>query len=320
MSLAVPTWAWAAFVVIVLACLAIDLFLHRGDRVDSRRKALLWTLAWIGVSMLFALGVGIFFGGEAASQFLAAYVLEKTLSIDNLFVFLLLFSALSIPRPEQRRVLTWGILGALVTRGLFIGLGAAALHRWHWVVYPFGALLAFTGARMLGPEREEKGESALLGWLRRRLRWSPRLHGHRFFVREGGRRVATPLFVALVAIEMSDVIFAVDSVPAAFAVSDEETFIVYTSNILALLGLRSLFTVVAEAIGGLRYLRYGLASVLILAGGKMIASRWVHLPTSLTLAAIGLCLGAAIAASLLHDRWPRWIGALRKRANRSSQG
>ena len=299
-SIEVPIWAWGLLAGLMLVLVAVDLFAHRGDHTDSKRRALLWSAAWIGVSLLFNGWVAYRFGAEAGEQFLAAYLLEKSLSVDNLFVFLVIFGALQIPTSEQRRVLTWGILGALVTRGLFIAAGAAVLQRWSFVAYVFGALLIFTAAKLLR-EPEPEGEPKLIGWLERHLPWTRERDGHHFFTRRTGKLLATPLFIALVAIELTDVIFAIDSVPAAFAVSDTP-FIVYSSNVFAILGLRALYVVLAGALADLRYLRVGLSAVLAFAGVKMLITKWVHIPPLLSVGVILACIGTAVVASLVHRR------------------
>jgi len=294
----VPVWAWGLLAGLMLLLITIDLLAHRGDHVDSKKRALLWSVAWIGVSLLFNGWVALKFGREAGEQFLAAYLLEKSLSVDNLFVFLLIFGALKIPSAEQRRVLTWGIIGALVTRGLFIAAGAAVLERWSGVAYVFGALLVFTGLKML-KEPDEEEEPKIIGWLERHLPWTKQLDGHHFFTKRTGKWLATPLFVALIAIELTDVVFAVDSVPAAFAVT-QEPFLVYSSNVFAILGLRALYIVLAGALADLRYLRFGLAAVLSFAGVKMLITKWVHIPPLLSVGIIVFCIGGAVVASILR--------------------
>jgi tellurite resistance protein TerC len=297
----VPPWMWLVFGTTVLALMAVDLVAHRGDGVDSRRRALLWSAGWIGVALLFNAGLWLFLGAEPAEEFLGVYLLEKSLSVDNLFVFLLLFGGLGIPHGQQRRVLVWGIFGALATRALCIAVGVAALERWHWLIYGLGGLLIVTAVKMaFGKAETAATEGRMVQLLRRYLPLTDRLHGSHFFVREGGRLLATPLLLALLAVELTDVVFALDSVPAAFAVTGSP-FIIYSANVFALLGLRSLYIVLAEALGKLRYLRYGLAAVLGLAGVKMIASHWVRIPPLLAVGAIALCIGVAVAASLV--RW-----------------
>jgi TerC family integral membrane protein len=302
-SLSVPPWAWALLAVLLLVMITVDLFAHRGDHVDSPNRARAWTVGWIVVALLFNGFVAIWFGAEAGEQFLAAYLLEKSLSVDNLFVFLLIFGTLGIPKQEQRRVLSWGILGALLTRGLFIAIGAAALQRWQGVTYVFGAILIFTAFKMVRSS-EQKGEQRLLEWLEKKIPWTRKLDGHHFFTRQNGRRLGTPLLIALVAIELTDIVFAVDSVPAAFAVTDAP-FIVYSSNVLAILGLRSLYVVLAGALAELRYLHYGLAVVLAIAGLKMILARWIHVPPLAAVAVILLVIGSVVVASVLADRRDR---------------
>jgi len=297
-SVLVPAWAWALLAGLLLVCLVIDLVAHRGDHVDSRRRALLWSLGWIGVAVGFGVFVTLKFGGEAGEQWFAAYLLEKSLSIDNLFLFVVVFGALAIPRTEQRRVLTWGILGALGTRMLFIVTGAAALERWHWITYVFGAILVITAfklAREPAGAHAEKPKS--LTWISRWLPSTPQLHGHHFFTRMNGRRVATPLLVALIAIELADIMFALDSIPAAFAVS-EDRFILYSSNLFAILGLRALYLVLEDALQKLRYLKVGLVGVLGFAGVKLLVAPWLHVPPLASVAVIVAVIGAVVVASL----------------------
>jgi tellurite resistance protein TerC len=282
----------------MISLISIDLLAHRGDRADSRRRALIWTALWIGAALLFNVFVAVRFGAEAGEQFLAAYLLEKSLSIDNLFLFLVIFAAFKIPASEQRRVLTWGIIGALVTRGVFIALGAALLHRYHFVVYVFGAILVITALKMLRtPDKDE--EPKLLHWLERHLRWTRKLDGHKFLTRIDGRLVATPLMLALIAIELTDVMFAVDSIPAAFAVTSDP-FLVYSSNVFAILGLRALYIVLAGALAELRYLRYGLSAVLVFAGAKMLLSSWITVNPLISVGVIVGVIGASVIASLTH--------------------
>jgi tellurite resistance protein TerC len=301
-SLVVPVWAWALLALIVLLSISIDLFAHRGDHVDSKKRALVWTLIWVGVSLLFNLFVAIWFGLGPAEEFLAAYLLEKSLSVDNLFVFLLVFGALSIPVTEQRRVLTWGILGAIVSRGVLIFAGAAAVQRWHALTYVFGGLLVFAAFKLLRAEEKPSGEpSSVIVWLEKHLRWTRTLHGHRFFVKIDGKRVATPLFIALVAIEVTDIVFAIDSVPAAFAVTTEP-FIIYSSNLLAILGLRALYVVLAGALADLRYLRFGLAAVLGFAGGKLLLANWIKIPPLVSVGVIAACITISVIASIRANR------------------
>jgi tellurite resistance protein TerC len=301
-DLVVPAWAWGLLAGVMLVVISIDLFAHRGDHIDSRRRALVWSLVWVAAAVAFGVFVAAQFGAPAAEQYFAAYLLEKSLSVDNLFLFLVVFTALGIPSAEQRRVLTWGIIGALVTRAVFIGLGAAVLHRWHEITYVFGAILVVTAVKML---RETDGTSQrLLPWLERHLPWTSERAGHHFVVRRAGRWLATPLLVALVAIELTDVVFALDSIPAAFAVS-EEPYIVYSSNVFAVLGLRALYVVLVGAIADLRYLRYGLSAVLAFAGAKMLVASWIVIAPIVSVAAIAVMIGASVIASLIATRRER---------------
>jgi tellurite resistance protein TerC len=303
-SLAVPAWAWALLASIVFVSIAIDLFAHRGDHVDSKKRALVWTLIWVAVSLAFNLFVALWFGWTAGEEFLAAYLLEKSLSVDNLFVFLLVFGALSIPATEQRRVLTWGILGAIISRGVLIFAGAAAVQRWHALTYVFGGLLVIAAFKLLrsGEEKPVDEEpSAVVKWLQKKLRWTKQLHGHHFFVKIDGKRFATPLFIALLAIEATDIVFAIDSVPAAFAVTNEP-FIIYSSNLLAILGLRALYIVLAGALAGLRYLKYGLAAVLGFAGAKLLLASWIKIPPLVSVGIIVVCITLSVIASIRANR------------------
>ena len=299
-----PFWLWGSFAALVVVLLAVDLLAHRKESPDSKRIAVAWTAGWIACALGFNLFVAITFGAEAGEQFLGAYALEKSLSVDNLFVFLIVFKRIGVPLEQERRVLSWGILGALVTRGIFIAIGAELLERWHAIVYVFGAILVFSGLKMLRPQGSSDGPGWLMPWLQRHLPYSAEAKGPHFVVREAGKLLATPLMVALVAIELTDVIFAVDSIPAAFAVT-ERPFIVYTSNIFAVLGLRSLYMVLARSLEHLKYLHFGLAAVLVFAGVKMLGSRWVHVSPLASLGIIALSIGLAVVASVVHRRRAR---------------
>lgn len=295
----VPSWAWALLAGLVVVCLIIDLVAHRGDHVDSKKRAFAWSLGWIGVAIGFGVFVTLWRGGEAGEQWFAAYLLEKSLSVDNLFLFVVVFAALKIPREEQRRVLTWGILGALATRALFIFTGAAVLERWHWVSYVFGGILVVTALKLLAPGKE--GPPKALTWISRWLPTTPERHGHHFIARVGGKTVATPLLLALIAIELSDVLFAIDSIPAAFAIT-EDRFILYSSNVFAILGLRALYVVLEHALERLRYLKYGLVIVLGFAGAKLLLAPWIHVPALASVAIIAGVIGAVVLASSVGER------------------
>jgi tellurite resistance protein TerC len=299
-SLDVPAWAWALLAGLLITCLVIDLTAHRGDRVDSGRRSLVWSAIWVGAALAFNAFVALVFGWPAGEQFLAAYLLEKSLSVDNLFLFLVVFGTLRIPPTEQRRVLTWGIFGALLSRAAFMVAGVAALARWHELTYVLGAVLVVAAIRLARSDDSHEPPRALR-WIQRHLPWTPKLDGHRFFTRGEGRWVATPLLVALIAIEVADLVFALDSIPAAFAVTDEP-FILYSSNVFAVLGLRALFVVLASALQNVRYLKYGLVAVLGFAGAKLLVAPWIHVPPLVSVAVIAACIGGAVVASVLAER------------------
>jgi tellurite resistance protein TerC len=260
---------------------------------------------WISVGLAFGVWVAVSKGATAAAEYYAAYLLELSLSVDNIFVFVIIFSELHIPAEYQRRVLGWGIMTALVFRAVMIAAGIALVQRVLWIMYPFGVLILFAAWRMLFAEERERRVVAgacdvCSTWIARVVPVSPVVHGHDFWRREGGRLVATPLFVALAGIETTDIVFALDSVPAVLAIT-RNPLIVYSSNVLAMFGLRSLYFVVSDALDRLRYLRQGLAAVLVFTGAKMISSEWVHISPIVSVGIIALVLGVTIALSL----WPR---------------
>jgi len=263
-------------------------------------------VVWVGLGLAVGLWVLLAHGTSAAAEYYAAYFLEKSLSVDNIFVFALIFSELHIPAEYQRRVLRFGIAGALVFRAIMIGAGIALIERFSWVTYPFAALMLFAAWRMLfGAERERKVVQAACDvcetWIARVVRVSPVLQGHDFWRRERGRLVATPLFVALVVIETTDVVFALDSVPAVLAIT-RNPLIVYVSNVMAMLGLRSLYFVLSDALRRLRYLRPGLAVVLVFTGAKMLAGDWFHISPGASVLVIGSILAVTVAASLARPQ------------------
>jgi tellurite resistance protein TerC len=267
----------------------------------SRSRNVLWVVVWLGLSLSLGGWILATQGPGAAAEYYAAYFLEKSLSIDNIFVFAIIFSELHIPDEYQRRVLQFGIAGALVFRAVLIGAGIALIERFAWVMYPFAALILFAAWRMLfGAEREREVVQAACDvcatWIARVVRVSPVLHGGDFWRRERGRLVATPLFVALVVVETTDIVFALDSVPAVLSVT-RNPFIVYSSNVMAMLGLRSLYFVLSDALHRLRYLRHGLALILVFTGTKMLASNWVHISAAASVLFIGVVLLTTIAAS-----------------------
>lgn len=296
-SLEVPLWVWFVFGAIVLVSLTLDLVTHRGGHGLSRKSAIVWSIIWIATALAFAVWVGMTFGAGPANDFVSAYLMEKSLSVDNLFVFMVLFSRLRIPEEEQHRVLYWGILGALIARAVFIASGAALLARWHDVVYLLGIFLIYTAYKTLRSRESPAAESRVFSFLRRHLRLATTFEGHKFFTIENGRRVGTPLLLALLTIEASDILFAMDSVPAVFAIS-EDPFIVYSSNVFAILGMRALYLVLRDLLRDLHYLRYGLAAILAFAGTKMLLSDIVHVPHALSLGLIVTILAAAIIPSV----------------------
>jgi tellurite resistance protein TerC len=297
-------WEWAVFGGIVLAMLGLDLgVFHREDHEIGPREALAWSAVWIALALTFGGWVWLRHGPDSGLAYLTGYVIEKSLSVDNIFVFVVIFGALGIPPRSQHRVLYWGILSALVLRGAMIAGGTALLHRFHWLMYVFGAFLVITGARLFLARgaAPHPDQSSAFRWLTRIIPGTSRLEGHAFFVREGGRRLATPLFFALALIEISDVIFAVDSIPAIFAVTTDP-YIVFTSNIFAILGLRSLYFLLAGLIERFTYLKPSLAAVLVFVGAKMSAMDLVEVHPAVSLAVILAILAIGAAASVWKSR------------------
>jgi tellurite resistance protein TerC len=305
---------WIVFIVFVISMVALDLgVFHRKDRVITIRNSLGWSAFWIALAMLFNLFVYLLYennyewaslateqlsGRQAAAQFLMGYVLEKSLSLDNIFVIAMVFSYLKVPLAMQHRVLFWGILGAVVLRGVMIGLGVALINRFDWVAYLFGAFLLYSAVRMLMLRNEnlEPADNPLVGLARRWLPVTDRYHGHQFLVKVDGKRMATPLMLALLLVESSDVMFAVDSIPAVFAVT-RDPFIIFTSNVFAILGLRSLYFVLATYMEKFRYLKHALVFVLAYVGVKMIISNHYHIPDGASMAIIlGILLVGVVAS------------------------
>jgi tellurite resistance protein TerC len=295
MSPGPPGWAWAAFGAFVLAMLALDLFvLHRRAHEVSLKEAGIWSAVWLAMGLGFAGLLLAWRGGGPAQAYLAGYLIEKSLSLDNVFVFAIIFSAFAIPPRYQHRVLMFGVIGALVMRGAFIVAGVTLLETFHPVIYVFGAVLLWAAVKMLrgGGHAAPKAQA-----MARFLPATERLHGQRFLVREHGRLLATPLLLALVVIEISDVIFAVDSIPAILAVTTD-TFIVFTSNVFALLGMRALYFLLAGAAARFRYLRPGLAVILAAVAVKLLLADVVHIPTWASPAFIAAVLAAVAALSI----------------------
>jgi tellurite resistance protein TerC len=291
--------SWAGFLGFVAALLAADLgIFHRRPHEVRFREAIVWSAVWIGVALAFNGYIFWRSGPDAGTEFLTAYLVEKSLSVDNVFLFIAIFGALAIPPALQHRVLFWGVLSALAMRLLMIVFGAAALERFHWLVYVFGALLVLSGIKLL-VSRGHGPPGSAMRLVRKLVPSTDRFDGARFLTWENGRRVATPLLTALLVIELADAVLAIDSVPAVLAVTDDP-FIAFTSNALALLGLRSLFFVLAGAVEKFRYLKVGLAGVLVFVGAKMTLASAVKIPPLISLAVVAAVLAASVIASLVR--------------------
>ncbi len=306
-------WMWGTFIVFVLVMLALDLFVFGGRKAHrvSVKEAAAWSLVWVALALAFA-GLlwwylkgmaGVEVAEQKSLEFLTGYVIEKSLSVDNVFVFLLIFSAFAVPPEYQRRVLLYGVLGAIVMRAAMILAGAWVVREFSWVLYLFGAFLLVTGIRMLVAvdEKPDLEKNPVLRFARRHLRITDGFRGERFTVREGGVLFVTPLFLALLMVELSDLVFAVDSIPAIFAITSDP-FIVFTSNIFAIMGLRALYFLLADVADRFHLLKYGLAMVLSFVGVKMLIAPWYHLPPAVSLAIILTTLAVSVVASLMATR------------------
>jgi tellurite resistance protein TerC len=297
-------WLWVGFNLFILAMLALDLgVFHRKSHEVSMREATVWSLVWVTLALIFNAGIWYFKGSEPALQFFTGYLIEKSLSVDNIFVFALLFGYFSVPAAYQHRVLFWGILGALVMRAAFIFAGAALLAKFHWVIYIFGAFLILTGLKMAIFRNSEMHpeNNPVLKLVRRLVPVTGDYVKDRLFVKQAGRWMATPLFLVLVLIETTDLVFAVDSIPAIFAVT-RDPFLVYTSNVFAILGLRSLYFLLAGVMGKFHYLKLGLSAVLVFVGVKMTLVELYKIPSLVSLSVIALILTVSVVASLLRAR------------------
>jgi tellurite resistance protein TerC len=302
--LATNIWFWVGFIAFVLAMLALDLgVFHREAHEVRPKEAGIWTAVWVALALLFACGLYSLSGRHVALTFLTGYVVEEALSADNIFVMVLIFEYFRVPKLCQHRVLFYGILGALVMRGLFIAVGAALIARFHWILYLFGAMLVVTGIRMgIKSDEEFDGEqNRIVRAARRLLPFSNDYHGKNFFVVEAGRKLATPLLLVLILVELTDLVFAIDSIPAIFGVTTDP-FIVFTSNIFAVLGLRSLYFLLAAVVDRFHLLKYGLALILSFVGFKMLSERFIEIDIALSLSIILGVLALSITASLV---WPR---------------
>lgn len=308
MSATFEARAWLAFAFVFAISLGVDIVAHRGDRRDSRRTAVIWSAVWVTVGIGFGLALWPLYGSKPARDYVGAYLLEKSLSLDNLLVFYVVFGTLDIPEEHHRKPLTWGIVGALGLRALFIFLGVTAIEAFHWVVYIFGGLLLLAAWRTYREDPGDKQQNKAVKWLSGHLPLARHTHGGNFFARENGALVATPLLIAMLGLELSDIVFAIDSVPAAFSVT-RQPFILYSSNAFAILGLRALYMVLATSLGQLRYLHYGLAAVLSFAAIKLMIAEWIEIPTEASIGVIAAALGISIWASLHDRRRPRETAA-----------
>ena len=298
-----PILWWGGFGLVVIVMLTLDLgVFHRKSHTVGMKEALTWSAVWVVLALAFGAAVYLWLGPQRGIEFLTGYLIEKSLSIDNIFVFLLIFSYFRVPAEYQHKVLFWGILGALVLRIVFVLAGISLMSKFHWTIYVFGAFLVVTGIKLwLEKDKEVHPErNPLLRLFRRFVPVTSDFAGDRFFVRDGGRAMATPLFVALLIVETTDVIFAVDSIPAILAITTDP-FIVYTSNVFAILGLRSLYFAIAGIMRMFHHLHYGLAAVLVFVGVKMLLVDTIKIPAAVSLGAIAVCLAASVIASLL---WP----------------
>jgi tellurite resistance protein TerC len=306
-------WMWGAFIGFVLVMLALDLFVFGGRKAHkvSVKEAAIWSGVWVSLALLFNAGlwwhlkgtVGSELAEQKALEFLTGYLIEKSLSVDNVFVFLLIFSSFHVAPEYQRRVLIYGVLGAIVLRAVMILAGAWVVREFSWVLYIFGVFLVITGMRMLvmAEKKPDLERNPVLKFARRHLRISNDYHGEKFTVMKDGVRYFTPLFLVLILIEVSDVVFAVDSIPAIFAITTDP-FIVFTSNIFAILGLRALYFLLADVADRFHLLKYGLAMVLTFIGTKMLIAPWVHLPVVVSLVVVSVLIGASVIASLIATR------------------
>ena len=296
----VPLWAWAATLAVLAALIAADLILTR--RAGSGlRSAAVESALWLVAALAFGAVLWLWRGPATGGQYLAGYLLERALSVDNIFVFVLLFVSLGVPAELQRRILFLGVVGALVLRGAFIAAGGALVHHVGWIFYIFGAMVLLAGVRMFRPGEGGSGDNLAVRGLRRVLPVTERYDGGRFFTRERGKTAATPLLVAMVAIAVTDVVFALDSIPAVFGVT-RDLFVVFTSNAFAVLGLRALYFLLVGSADRFAYLRHGIALLLVFIGVKMLISPFVHMPVWVSLVAIAAVGGGAVAASLWRDR------------------
>jgi tellurite resistance protein TerC len=300
----ISIWVWIGFSVFVTVLLILDLTVfHRKAHVVSLKEAAGWYVIWVSLAVFFYLGIFMWLGADKATEFLTGYVIEVSLSVDNVFVWLIIFSTFAVPNQYQHRVLFLGILGAIVLRGLFIATGVTLLNMFGWLIFVFGAFLIFTGLKLAFRKKEELDpeKNIVLRLARRFIPVTEGYEGQKFFVRRNGVLMATPLFMVLIVVEATDLVFAVDSVPAILAIS-RDPFIVWTSNVFAILGLRALFFLVAGVLRYFRYLDYGLSAVLCFVGIKMVVSDFYHVPTAISLGTVAGILSVTMLVSYLAAR------------------
>ena len=302
-DLNVPTWAWLALGLTIAVMLGVDLYRHRDDHEPTPRQALGESLVWVACGLSFGIVMLLTFGGQAFGEYMSGYLIEKSLSVDNVFVWSMLFTTMAIPLKFQHRVLFWGIFGALALRAIFILVGSALIVKFWWILLVFGLFLVYSGVKIIGHRADEGHDGATrgLGLLRKVIPVTETFDGHKFFTKVNAKRAATPLLAALVVIEVTDVIFAVDSVPAILAVS-QEPYLVFASNAFAILGLRAMYFLLANAKQRFHYLSHALGGILVFVGVKMTVAHWLHLNTYVSLAIILGMLAAAITASERKSR------------------
>jgi tellurite resistance protein TerC len=302
-----PLWCWLAMSALLVVLLSVDFIVHRGERAPTLCKALIASSAWIGISVVFGVAMGVIGSWESAGEYFGGYLTEKSLSIDNIFVFALLFRAFAVPVAHQRRVLFYGVFGALVLRAALIAVGASLVDHFAWVLYILGALLILSGVRMLrGSELIDPNRNVAIRLLRRLIPVSPTYAGQRFVTRMQGRLIATPLLIALLAIEVTDLVFAMDSIPAAFGIT-RDVFVIFTANAFAVLGLRSLYFVLVGAMDRFTYVNLGLAALLVFIGCKMLLAPFLTIPILASVAVILVIMGLSIAVSLWRERQSAFV-------------
>ncbi len=297
-------YVWIGFIAFVLLMLALDLgIFHRKSHEVKIKEALIWSVVWISMAMVFNYGIYVFMGEVKAMEFLTGYVIEKSLSIDNLFVFIMIFSYFNVDKKYQHKVLFWGIIGALIMRSIFIFAGVALINKFHWIIYIFGAFLIFTGIKMLfqKDEKMDPNKNPLVRLFKRFYPVTDTMHGDRFFVKINAKTFATPLFVVLLLVEFTDLIFAVDSIPAIMAITSDP-FIIFTSNVFAILGLRALYFALAGITQYFHYIKYGLSAILIFVGLKMAMVDFYKIPVMISLFTILGILVISVVASLLFPK------------------